>query len=186
ARPKAAKRNPADTASKAYEIFHGEPPSRFTTVTEKRHEHEFLASIGKLQSLVIRSIDRKSEVTLSKFRGAFLAMNEQAFEELVENGKVITQLFIKGGDQSVNPEDFGIDPGRLHEIETLGRATAVNYDTVKVHLGDEGGDAVYHHKFRRTRKGDMEVKVRWARYPDVIYHVLDRRLEFSGGSYELI
>ena len=186
ARPKAAKRNPAEAAAEAYKIFNGEPPSRFTTVTERRHEHRFLFSVGNLRSLVVRTIDRTSEVKLKKFGGAFLAGNEQAFKQLSKTGKARAQLYIKDGDQSINLEDFGIDPDKAHEIETLGKVIDVDYETNKVHLGDEGGEAVYHHKFRRTREGDAEVKVHWARYPDLIYYVLDQRMEFSGGSYELI
>lgn len=179
-------RNPAESAAEAYKIFHGEAPSQFTEVTERIHYHANLWSVGTLIDLTIRTIDRTSEVTLSSFKGAFLAANEQAFKELSRTGKARAQLFVKGGDQSVPLEKFGIDPDRAHEVETLGRVVGVNYETNKVHLGDEGGEAVYHHKFRRTREGDAEVKVHWARYPDVIYRVLDRRLEFSGGSYELI
>lgn len=180
-------RNPADAAERAYEIFHGEPPSESVTVTEQIHYHKHLFSIGDLESLVIRTVDRTAEIKLKQFKGAYLAANEQAFEELARNRKVLAQLFIKGGDQSVNLADFGIDPDRSHEVETLGRAIFVGYETNKVHLGDEGGEALYLHKFKTTRgAGDFEVKVYWARYPDVIYRVLDQHLEFSGGSYELI
>ena len=180
------KGNPADLAAEAYEKFHGQPPSEYVEITERIHHHGNLFSVGNLESLTIRTIDKTSEVKLSGFKGAILAANEQAFKELSRTGHSRAQLFVKGGDQSVNLEDFGIDPHRAHEVETLGKAIDVDYETNKVHLGDEGGEAVYHHKFRRTREGDMEVKVRWARYPDVIYRVLDERLEFSGGSYELI
>jgi hypothetical protein len=178
--------NPADAASEAYQIFHGEPPSRFTEVVERRHHHGFLFSVGRLEYLIVRTIDRSSEVKLKKFAGAFLAGNEQAFKELSETGHARAQLYIKDGDQSINLEDFGIDPQRAHEIETLGRVIDVGYETNKVHLGAEGGQAIYDHKFRRTREGDVEITVDWARYPDLIYYVLDERLEFSGGSYELI
>ena len=183
---KVVKKNPADLAAEAYEKFHGQPPSEFVEVTERIHHHANLFSVGNLESLTIRTIDKTSEVKLSGFKGAILAANEQAFKELSRTGHSRAQLFVKGGDQSVNLEDFGIDPDKAHETETLGKAIDVDYETNKVHLGDEGGEAVYHHKFRRTREGDAEVKVRWARYPDVIYRVLDERLEFSGGSYELI
>jgi hypothetical protein len=178
--------NPADTAAEAYERFHGEPPTEFVTVTRKIHYHGHLFSVGNLVALVVRTIDRESEVKLKQFRGAFLAANEQAFKDLARTGRARAQLFIEDGDQSINLEDFGIDPERSHEVETLGRIVRVDYETTKVHLGSEGGHAVYEHKFKTTREGDAEVKVDWARYPDLIYRVLDEHLEFSGGSYELI
>jgi hypothetical protein len=185
-RKQITRHNPAEAAAEAYEKFHGEPPHEFIEITERIHHHGNLWSVGTLRSLVIRTVDKRSEVKLSRFRGAFLAANEQAFKELSRTGHARAQLFVKGGDQSVSLEDFGIDPDRAHEVETLGKVIAVDYETNKVHLGDEGGEAVYHHKFRRTREGDAEVKIHWARYPDVIYRVLDEHIEFSGGSYELI
>jgi hypothetical protein len=183
---KQARGNPADTAAEAYERFHGEPPSRFTEVTERIHYHANLWSVGTLTYLIVRTIDKTAEVKLKKFAGAFLAANEQAWEDLARTGHARAQLFIKGGDQSIQLEDFGIDSRRAHEVETLGRIVGVGYETTKVHLGSEGGHAVYDHKFKTTREGDAEVKVDWARYPDLIYRVLDEHLEFSGGSYELI
>lgn len=175
--------NPADSAALAYEIFHGEKPTQFTRVSRDVHFHKHLWSVGTLKKIVIRTRDGRHKVSLAGFKGAFLAANEQAFSELSATGKARAQLFIEGGDQSVTLKDFGIDAP--HEVETLGEAVLIDYATAKVHLGDEGGDATYRHKFRTTREGDAHVTVRWARYPDVIYRVLDQHLEFSGGSYEL-
>lgn len=186
AHPKTAKHNPADLAAKAYERFHGQPPSEFVEVTERIHHHANLWSVGTLSYLMVRTIDKTAEVKLKQFDGAILAANEQAWEDLSRTGHARAQLFIKGGDQSIHLEDFGIDPSRAHEIETLGRIVGVGYETTKVHLGTEGGNAIYDHRFKTTREGDAEIKVDWARYPDLIYRVLDEHLEFSGGSYELI
>lgn len=180
------RRNPADTSAEAYERFHGRKPTEYVKVTKRIHHHANLWSIGDLKKLKIKAIDGRSIVSLSSFKGTVLAANEQAFSDLAREGHArLTQLFIEGGDQSVDLRSFGIDPDDAHELETLGKATLIDYRTVKVHLGDEGGDAVYRHKFRSTRAGDKHVTLRVARYPDVIYRVLDKQLEFSGGSYEI-
>lgn len=178
--------NPAEAAAEAYKRFHGQDPSEYVTVTKRIHYHRFLFSIGDLVELKIKTEDGRDIVTLSDFSGTYLAGNEQAFKDLVREGESqLTQLFIEGGNQHVNLRDFRIDPDKAHEVETLGKAVKINYHAVKVHLGNEGGDAVYEHKFRTTRQGDKHVKLRVLKYPDVIYRVLDEQLEFSGGSYEI-
>lgn len=178
--------NPADSAAEAYKIFHGREPEEFITIAKQRHYHKHLAAAGDLETLVIVTTDKRHRVTLKDFDGALLAFNEQALPELQRKGKVkLTQLFIEGGDQVVDLEDFGIDPDNIHEVETLGKAVKIDYFTTKEHLGSEGGTAVYGHKFRTTNNNGRHETVKIAKYPDVIYRVQDSQLEFSGGSYEI-
>lgn len=170
------KKNPADAAVKGYRDFHGEDPKEMTRVEEKVHSHGFLSAAGYLRYLVIDTPDGKYRVRVKFGKGVFLAFNEQR-----------NQLFVRGGDQSVDLKDFGIRPEDAHELETLGKATRIGYFTNKVHLDEEdGGEAIYDHKFRMTNKNGQHVTVRIARYPDVIYRVRDQHLEFSGGSYKIL
>ncbi len=170
-----SRRNPADLAIAGYEDFHGRPPEEFVAVERTVHVHRHLSGAGELKRLVVLGIDGKSIVTLTKFRGAILAFNEKR-----------NQLFVERGDQAVNLADFGIDPRKAHELETLGRVKKIDYFTTKDHLGDEGGTATYAHTFRTTNENGRHVTVRIARYPDLIYRVLEKHLEFSGGSYEIL
>jgi hypothetical protein len=107
------------------------------------------------------------------FGGAILAFNEKK-----------NQLFIEGGDQAMDLADFGID--NPHELETLGRVTYIGYECNKTHLGKEGGQALYVHKFRTTNDNGRHVVVKYTRYPDLIYDVRNEQLLFSGGSYEIM
>jgi hypothetical protein len=166
------KGNPAAGAAEVFEEFHGFEPSEVVTVTKHIHHHEHLAAAGKLTHLDVWGVDGKGH-HVSGFKGAFLAFNESK-----------DQLFVEGGDQSVNLEDFGIR--KTHELETLGRLTDIGYQTNKTHLGDEGGEAVYVHKFRSTNENGKHVVVKIARYPDLIYDVRNEQLLFSGGSYEIL
>lgn len=168
------KRNPAAAAVAGYEEFHGREPDEFVTVTKQVHFHKHLSGAGKLKRLVVDPVAANSNVILSGWKGALLCFNEQK-----------NQLFIEGGDQAVDLKAFGIDPKSAHEIETLGKVVTIDYFTTKDHLGDEGGEAVYRHKFRTTNEDGRHVTVRIARYPDLIYYVRDERLVFSGGSYEI-
>ena len=99
-----------------------------------------------------------------------------------------TQLYIKGGDQSVNLKDFGItDP---HESEILGALLNVVYFTTKDHLiPEDGGTANYKHKFvneklRAPRKYVFGQK--GARLPMVGYDVRNKLLSIQGGTYKIV
>jgi hypothetical protein len=166
------KSNPASGSAEAFEEFHGFAPSEVITVTKKVHYHKHLAAAGKLTHLDVWGVDGRGH-KISGFKGAFLAFNETK-----------DQLFVEGGDQAVGLKEFGISAP--HELETLGELTDIGYQTNKTHLGDEGGEAVYVHKFRSTNKDGRHVIVRIARYPDLIYDVRNEQLLFSGGSYEIL
>lgn len=166
------RKNPASASAEVFEEFHGFKPSEVITVTKKHHYHEHLAAAGKLTHLKVDGIDKQPH-TIKGFKGAILAFNEEC-----------NQLFIEGGDQSLDLSAFGLDAP--HELETLGRLTDIGYQTNKTHLGDEGGEAVYVHKFRSTNVGGKHVIVRVARYPDLIYDRRNEQLLLSGGSYEIL
>jgi hypothetical protein len=166
------RRNPAAASADVFEEFHGFKPSEVVTVTKHVHHHEHLAALGKLVLLEVYGVDKQGH-KISGFKNAILACNEDR-----------NQLFIEGGDQTVDLSDFGISKG--HETETLGKVTNIGYQTNKTHLGDEGGNAVYVHKFRSTNQGGKHVTVKIARCPDLIYDVRNEQLLFSGGSYEIL
>ena len=171
AKHRRGKRNPADAADKAYKEFHGHEPDVVVEVKKRQHRHTVLSGAGILLALEVKGVDHQIHV-IRGFKGALLAFNES-----------MNQLFVEGGDQQVNLEDFGIT--EPHELETLGKVLTIDYQTDKSHLGKEGGEAVYHHKFRTTNEDGREVLVEIKRYPDLIYRVLDEQLEFSGGSYTI-
>lgn len=165
------KRNPADAAADAFKDFHGHASTEEVTVSKKVHRHTHLAAAGELRGLKVDGVDGYRH-SIGGLGGAILAFNESR-----------NQLFIEGGDQSIKLKTFGIT--KPHEVETLGKVTALDYFTNKTHLGDEGGRAVYNHKLRTTNENGRHVVVTIARYPDLIYRVLDQQMEFSGGSYEI-
>ena len=161
--------NPSEEAAAVYEEFHGRPSSEIVTVTEKIHYHKNLAALGELRTLVIVARDG-GRVTLTRFKKAILCTNEAK-----------NQMFIRGGDQAVDPGAFGIR--NVHEVETLGKVVELAYFTTKDHLGDEGGTAIYFHVAGETNENGKRKMAGWA--PDLIYHTIDERLEFSGGSYTI-
>lgn len=165
------RKNPSDAAAEVFEEFHGYPSDQVITVKKEIHHHEHLAAAGELKKLVVKGVDHQVH-SIKGFKGALLAFDE---------GK--RQLFVEGGDQSLDLTEFGIR--KPHELETLGKVLDIDYHTTKTHLVDEGGTATYAHTFRTTNENGQHVVVTIARYPDLIYRVLDEQLEFSGGSYTI-
>jgi hypothetical protein len=170
------KKNSAAAAAEAFKEFHGHPSTEVVTVSKKIHRHEHLAAAGELRGMSVKPVSKVLPVRhIGGLKGAILAFNEAK-----------NQLFIEGGNQYMSDAElkkFGIS--KPHELETLGKVVALDYFTSKSHLGDEGGTAVYAHKLRTTNENGRHVVVRIARYPDLIYRVLDQQMEFSGGSYEI-
>lgn len=158
------RKNPLEAAQALYEGFHGRPSGETIRVKTPIHEHKFLAGLGQLERLDITT-QGGGKVRYSNFGGAILCANEKR-----------TQMFIEGGDQSVDLKLFSIkDP--VHEFEVLGICTRVRYYTVKDHLGDEGGEAIYNHKLvsRSFRKA-----------PTLIYDTRNKLLSFAGGNYVVL
>lgn len=157
---KRSRGNPGMTEADVYEEFHGRPPREVFDIETNVFHHDKLAGLGKLVRLVIRTARRPLRaVTIGNFKGTLLAC---------DRGK--KQLFIEGGDQSVNLADFNIT-APIHEQEVLGVLEWLFYDTVKVHLGKDGGDAIYKH---------------WQRQgPTVVYNTRNKLLYLAGGVYEI-
>lgn len=154
------RRNPVPAAQERYERFHGHPSKDLVEVKTTIYSHGVLSAIGDLKKLVIVT-PTGQRVIIKGFKGAFLAQNEAA-----------TQLYIEGGDQSVNLADFGIRQP-VHEKEVLGVCQNVYYFTTKDHLRPEdGGTATYNHRFGRKK-------------PTIVYDVRNQLLEFAGGGYTI-
>lgn len=168
------RRNPTDAAAETYEYFHGRPPAEVVDIETPIQYHTVFSGIGKLLALEIFAIDGSRIVRVEHFKGALLCQNEKR-----------TQLYIEGGDQSVNVRDFGITD--VHELEILGALTSVVYFTTKDHLDPrDGGTAAYDHKFGGEGRQKKHAFGRnGSRLPLVGYDVRNRLLSIQGGGYDL-
>jgi hypothetical protein len=170
-------RNPAaedgeEAAADAYEDFHGRPAEQVDEFITYHTKPDYTAEIGELVSMWIRippgRVKGARLVELDNFAGARLTRHPTAI-----------QLYIEDGDQSVDLAEFGLS-GDPHETEYLGECVEVAYHTVKDHLGNEGGDAVYYHRFGKVERTGKKTE-----FPRVTYHVPDEHLEFAGGRYSI-
>jgi hypothetical protein len=151
------RRNPESSAVAAYVDTHGKEPSVAIDVDTPIHYHKVIVGMGKLISIIFAG-GRVKEIKFGK--GTYLGFNEKR-----------TQLFVVGGDQSVNLRDFGIKT--VHESEILGEVKEVVYFTEKLHLIEkDGGKGPYGHKFSSP-------------LPTLVYDTRNKLLSFSGGGYTI-
>lgn len=155
------------------EEFHGTSPHELIEVSTEIFEHDNLADAGELVKLEIIGV-HGGIIDLKKFAGARLAMSPKGYPY---------QLYVVGGDQSVDLEQFEIFSP--HEKEVLGTLKFVTYYTIKHHLGKDGGDANYRHKFNDN--GPLIKRgTRAANRPTVIYDVNNKLISFAGGEYDIL
>jgi hypothetical protein len=173
ARKNPGRRNPVETAREKYEEFHGRPSEELIEVDTPMHVHNVLSGVGTLEKLVITTTNGRYKVTLKGFKGTLVAQNEDSAK--------YPQLYFEGGDQAVDLAEFGIHEP-YHEMEELGRLEWIYYYTVKDHLGDDGGEAIYKHRLAKKVRGGAG----GGQKPVVLYDVRNKLLSIAGGSYTIL
>jgi hypothetical protein len=175
ARKAAGKRNPVHAAQDAFERFHGHPATNETVFESVEHEHEVYADVGELVALVIVPEGEKRGLKLTGFDGARLTMSEDWDHP---------QLFVIGGDQTVDLGAFGIS--LAHEREILGKVADIEYYTVKDHLSaKDGGEANYTHKFGEETARGNKARFRILVSPTAAYDTLNQVISLWGGKYTI-
>ena len=168
------KKNPGRTAEDAYREFHGRDSQEIIEFETTHHFPKRTSAIGDLIELDIkiprdRHVKGGQYVKLSNFGECWLTENPR-----------MKQLYVEGGDQSLDLAEFGLDESDPHEWEYLGELVRAVYFTTKDHLGKDGGEANYHHKF-----GKNELTLKKTELIKVGFHVPDEQLWFIGGDYEI-
>ena len=178
--PKARKNPHSERAAvERFTEFHGEPPTELIEFDSQHHFPGRTAALGDLVKLKIklpkdRRVPGGQIVTLKNFKQAWLTQHP-----------TMKQLYVEGGDQSVDLEEFGLDARDPHELEYLGELTECVYFTRKVHLGKDGGTANYEHKFGKRELGEHEVELDKTELIKVGFHVPDEQLILMGGGYAI-
>lgn len=155
------RRNPESSATAAYIDFHGKEPSVDIILDTPVHFHAVLAGMARLVAFDVKRNFDGGKTTIKFDKGTYLTESEKK-----------DQIFISGGDQSVNVKDFGIKSP--HEVEVLGEILSVDYYTEKKHLiAKDGGQGLYRHAFKSPR-------------PMLIYNVRSKLLMVAGGGYKIL
>lgn len=175
---KTRKRNPSDdaeyrAAAEASEDFHGTKTHEVFDIVTEVFEFDKLGDCGELVKLEIIPKKGGRIIDLFDFEGARLAMSPKG---------ELPQLYVEGGNQEVDLEEFGIST--VHAQEVLGDLKFVTYYTIKHHLGKDGGKANYRHELndgQPIRRG-TNPKNR----PTVCYDALNSLISIWGGEYEIL
>jgi hypothetical protein len=159
------RKNPAEDAATMFEIFHGQPPEEVIEVIESMVSPRATDTLGDLLELWITPAGETRHRVYDGFGDAKLASNAEG-----------TQLYIVGGDQSVDISEFGIeDTGK--DLEVLGDLARVVYSTAKFHLGKADRKiGPYEHKLGEES----------GRLPTLLYDVPNQKLMLAGGSYVIL
>lgn len=170
------RKNPAtdeyEAAAEASEEFHGAPPHEDIEIKQEIFEHTNLADCGELRKMEIIALNNDL-VDLKGFAGARLARSPKGYPP---------QLYIEGGDQSVDLAEFGIT--NPHENEVLGHLKFITYFTIKHHLGKDGGKADYRHRFNDGES--IRIGTKSKNRPTVLYDVNNKLLSIAGGEYDIL
>lgn len=160
------RRNPQAAADRMYEVFHGKPPDTEILIEEEVHEHEHLATLGRMVSLVVETRSNK-EVTLGwkdgDSKAPWLACDETG-----------TQLYIEGGDQSIPLGDIGMGGKEwIKDSMVIGDLVETTYRTEKDFDKFETID--YYHA-----NGEESGEV-----PQLLYDPRSKKMYISGGKYRI-
>jgi len=156
--------NPVTPAAALYEAWTGLPSDHETIITETVHDHAHLADLAQLVSLKLKGVTGVLKFPDKQTR---LASNETG-----------TQLFIRGGDQSIDLGEFNrrtrrpVDPKK--ELVALGEVTDIAYSARKPFLGGpHKKTGIYVHKLGGKTKS----------LPVLLYDTRSRLLSLAGGEY---
>lgn len=175
---KRARRNPEESSALAYEIFHGKPPAGYTEVIEEIHEHEHLWVLGTLEKLIIDTVSGYQATW--EFIGNDKPLlcgsePEPGSTGLFGSNMVCTQLYVRGGDQTLalDKVKMGEKTKWWKEEMVIGQLVEVTYFTQKGF--DNFKPVDYFHQLGEET-GDV---------PTIVYDTRNRLLSIAGGQYEI-
>lgn len=157
------RKNPEAAAAELSEAWHGRPAKTATDVIEQVHYHGVLTDLGRLKEITVMVTARK---------GQKIFFDAETRLASSENGK---QLYVVGGDQSLDLEALGIEGEEAEkDCVVVGDIFSIVYVTAKQHLGKEDRDiGPYEHELGED-SGTM---------PILIYDTMNQEVGFAGGSY---
>lgn len=171
------RKNPAEPAARMYEKFHGTPSTEVREYIEEVHRHSWLASLGPLVSIDVRSVNGNKQAVLPFPEPDTASVGDVVMLCTTEDG---TQLIPVGGDQELDAKSligaFGMVPADFARDNVLiGTITEITYRTKKSFEKNGQEEIDFYHAL--GSEGSRGV------YPVLIYHPRNPSLEIAGGRY---
>ena len=174
------KRNSQSASDGMYESFHGRPSSQDVIIKREIHEHEHLAGLGDLVEVWI-------ETPTGLIAQIEFPERDRPILSTSEDG---TQLFIEGGDQTVDLKALGMAGKEwVKDRMVLGcfarpegkRKHNISYFTQKDF--DDFEDIIYEHDLGEANEGQPKTARREAPYLE--YEPRNALLYITGGQYRI-
>jgi hypothetical protein len=174
-----ARRNPGslERAGETYAMFHGRDAKEVVTVKELGEPHDLIgkkpsvtAGLGDMICLIMGDGDDAYRIAWGKGEQPLLATDPKA-----------RQLYIVGGDQSLEPMMRQQGVKATQDVVDLGEVSQMEYYTQKQF--DDFEPIVYYHQFgeedaKRNPRGRV-------RRPRLIYSRRNRKMMLTGGAYKI-
>ena len=178
-----SRRNPEELAAEAYKRFHGRPSTEEILIEEEVHYHKDLATLGVLAAVVFDTpLGDRVTLEFDSDDGKpipWLCMSEDG-----------CQLFIEGGDQSIDLKAIGMDGKDWHkERMVLGKFSEPEPKRRwnLAYITEKDFDAYetirYEHDLGEPDEGEPKSHRREA--PTLEFEPINKKLFISGGQYKI-
>jgi len=157
-------RNPQESSAALYETFHQKAPERIDEYEEHVHYHGWLAELGEMREVKVDLVylDPPKQATIEFEPGTKLGCSE--------NGR---QLYLVGGDQSLDLEALGFSREWIRDFMLIGVLSELTYRTKKGF--DQFQTIDYYHEVGEDT-GDL---------PVLAYDNMNQQLMIIGGKYNV-
>lgn len=168
-------RNPSASAEKLYQKFHGRPSDSSFAVKEKEHVHSHLAQLGTLTEIVVAiKIGGQGKAVLYRLKASETAKSHSDRKAVhLTSNEDGTQLFLTGGDQSLNLKALGFVSSEIKEQMVIGQIKELTYRTQKSF--DDFKTIDYFHGLGEENGNK----------PLLLYKPRDKKLLIFGGDYQV-
>lgn len=168
-------RNPSASAEKLYQKFHGRPSDSSFAVKEKEHVHSHLAQLGTLTEIVVAiKIGGQGKAVLYRLKASETAKSHSDRKAVhLTSNEEGTQLFLTGGDQSLNLKALGFVSSEIKEQMVIGQIKELTYRTQKSF--DDFKTIDYFHGLGEENGNK----------PLLLYKPRDKKLLIFGGDYQV-
>lgn len=115
------RKNPLDSSDELYTSFHGAPPTETLLIRESEHVHGNLAGLGDLTEIVVRLTGGSKAGGVTTLTAPNPSSASDSKIVRVASNEAGTQLYLVGGDQSINVEKLGFRESFdvIHDGETF-------------------------------------------------------------------
>lgn len=156
----------SSAAAAMYATFHGRDSGETLRYVEDERYEDNLAVLGEMVEIKLETLGKKAQALEISFDGCHV---------LLTANPAGTQLYLVGGDQSVDLKAVGLTGHQANKVDVaLGIAVEITYRTQKAF--DKFATIDYFHQTSEETKDQ---------YPVITYDTVNKTMKIVGGSYRV-